>query len=404
MADKRAVVIGGGFFGCATAMHLAQKGWHVDLLEQGSALMQRASRVNQARLHNGYHYPRSFQTAIRSRANLPQFCELYPDAVFSEFRPLYAIARHDSKVSARGFAHFCKASGIPLQRAAVDDRRLFDHRLIEEVFEAVEPAFDTRALLAHALRTMPALGIQTHLQAEVIAVTRAATAAQGLRVQTQAGGDFAAPWVFNCTYAALNHVSGRNGPPPMSLQHKISEVLLVKPPTELAGRGITLMDGDFFSVMPFPSRGLHTLTHVRHTHHLSWVENSHSAQPVNPLRVLEKYLQGHPQKHPQGHPREHPQAHPQIAAGRSRGPWMVRDAQRFVPCMQDIEVVESLFEVKTLMTKTAVDDARPILFHRDAAMPGLVSIMGGKIDNIFDVLTYIDQLLPPDVRVGHFQE
>lgn len=392
MADKRAVVIGGGFFGCATAMHLAQKGWHVDVLEQGSALMQRASRVNQARLHNGYHYPRSFQTAIRSRANLPQFCELYPDAVFSEFRPLYAIARYDSKMSARGFAHFCKASGIPLQRAAADDRRLFDHRLIEEVFEAVEPAFDTRALLAHALMAMPTLGIQTHLQTQVTAVTHAATAAQGLRVQTQSGDDFAAPWVFNCTYAALNHVSGRNGPPPMSLQHKISEVLLVKPPPELAGRGITLMDGDFFSVMPFPSRGLHTLTHVRHTHHLSWVENSQSAQPVNPLRILENYLQGHPQVHPQG------------AAGRSRGPWMVRDAQRFVPCMQNIEVVESLFEVKTLMTKTAVDDARPILFHRDAAMPGLVSIMGGKIDNIFDVLTYLDQLLPPDVRVSHLQE
>ena len=91
MADKRAVVIGGGFFGCATAIHLAQQGWRVDVLEQGDELMQRASYVNQARLHNGYHYPRSFQTAIRSRANMPQFCELYPQAVFTEFRPLYAI-------------------------------------------------------------------------------------------------------------------------------------------------------------------------------------------------------------------------------------------------------------------------------------------------------------------------
>ena len=117
MADKRAVVIGGGFFGCATAIHLAQRGWSVDVLEQGAELMQRASYVNQARLHNGYHYPRSFQTAIRSRANMPQFCEVYPEAVFTEFRPLYAIARYDSKVSVRGFVHFCKASGIPLQRA-----------------------------------------------------------------------------------------------------------------------------------------------------------------------------------------------------------------------------------------------------------------------------------------------
>ena len=388
MTDKRAVVMGGGFFGCATAIHLAQKGWSVDLLEQGDKLMQRASYVNQARLHNGYHYPRSFQTAIRSRANMPQFCEVYPEAVVTEFRPLYAIARYNSKVSARGFAHFCRVSGIPLQRATPEDRGLFDHRLIEEVFEAVEPAFDARALLAQALKIMPALGIRVHLQTRVTGVTSTPTAAPGLLVKTQAGDGFHAPWVFNCTYAALNHASGRQGPPQMSLQHKISEVLLVIPPPELKGRGITLMDGEFFSIMPFPARGLHSLTHVRHTHHLSWVENSQSPQPVNPLVILEDYLGGHPQG----------------KAGRSRGPWMIRDAQRFVPCIQNVKVVEPLMAVKTLMTKTAVDDARPILFHRDVAMPGLVSIMGGKIDNIFDVLTYIDKLLPPDIRVSTYQE
>lgn len=388
MADKRAVVLGGGFFGCATAIHLAQKGWSVDVLEQGAELMQRASYVNQARLHNGYHYPRSFQTAIRSRANMPQFCEVYPEAVFTEFRPLYAIARYDSKVSARGFAHFCKASGIPLQRATPEDRSLFDHRLIEEVFEAVEPAFDARALLAQARQVMPTLGIRVHLLTRVTGVSSAPTAAQGLLVKTHAGDVFSAPWVFNCTYAALNHASGRQGPPQMSLQHKISEVLLVKPPPELKGRGITLMDGEFFSIMPFPARGLHSLTHVRHTHHVSWIENSQNLQPVNPLLILEDYLRGHPQG----------------KVGRSRGPWMIRDAQRFVPCIQNVKVVEPLIDVKTLMTKTAVDDARPILFHRDAAMPGLVSIMGGKIDNIFDVLTYIDTLLPSDIRMSVPQE
>lgn len=384
MADKRAVVLGGGFFGCATAIHLAQRGWSVDVLEQGAELMRRASYVNQARLHNGYHYPRSFQTAIRSRANMPQFCEIYPEAVFTEFRSLYAIARYDSKVSARGFTNFCKASGIPLQRATVQDRSLFDQRLIEEVFEAVEPAFDARALLAHALNAMPALDIRVHLHTCVTGVTSAATAAQGLLVKTQVGDVFSAPWVFNCTYAALNHISGRQGPPQMSLQHKISEVLLVKPPPELKGRGITVMDGDFFSITPFPARGLHSLTHVRHTHHVSWIENSQSARPVNPLVILQEYLRGHPRG----------------MTGRSRGPWMIRDAQRFVPCIQNVKVVESLMDIKTLMTKTAVDDARPILFHRDAAMPGLVSIMGGKIDNIFDVLTYIDKLLPADIRLS----
>lgn len=69
-----AVVIGGGFYGCAIAVFLArQRNWRVCLVEQEKALMTRASYNNQARVHNGYHYPRSFVTAYRSRINLPRF-------------------------------------------------------------------------------------------------------------------------------------------------------------------------------------------------------------------------------------------------------------------------------------------------------------------------------------------
>ena len=46
-----AVVIGGGIFGCYSALYLSNKGYRVLLLEKESKCFQKASLVNQARLH-----------------------------------------------------------------------------------------------------------------------------------------------------------------------------------------------------------------------------------------------------------------------------------------------------------------------------------------------------------------
>lgn len=74
-----AVIIGGGFYGAAIAVYLVKnRGMRkVILLERESSLLSRASYNNQARIHNGYHYPRSFTTAFRSRVNFPPH-ELFP--------------------------------------------------------------------------------------------------------------------------------------------------------------------------------------------------------------------------------------------------------------------------------------------------------------------------------------
>ncbi|AXS40727.1 FAD-dependent oxidoreductase [Breoghania sp. L-A4] len=52
-----AVVIGGGIFGCLSAIELSKLGLSVKLLERESSLMQGATLNNQNRLHLGYHYP-----------------------------------------------------------------------------------------------------------------------------------------------------------------------------------------------------------------------------------------------------------------------------------------------------------------------------------------------------------
>ena len=82
---------------------MAGRADRVSLIEAGTQLLGRASFANQARVHAGYHYPRSILTALRSSVNFTRFCSTYAEAVESDFVSLYAIAR-DSKVTAAQFA------------------------------------------------------------------------------------------------------------------------------------------------------------------------------------------------------------------------------------------------------------------------------------------------------------
>ena len=71
---------------------------------------------------------------------------------------------------------------------------------------------------------------------------------------------------------------------------------------------------------------------------------------------------------------------------------MVRDASRYLPLLAKSTYRESLFEVKTTLAKNEYDDGRPILFRESTNAPGLYSVLGGKIDNIYDILEFINEL------------
>ena len=63
---------------------------------------------------------------------------------------------------------------------------------------------------------------------------------------------------------------------------------LVEPPAELGGAAVTVMDGPFFSLMPYPSRGLFTLSHVRYTPHCSWHDGRASRSPTTAIRAARR--------------------------------------------------------------------------------------------------------------------
>lgn len=274
--DADAIIIGGGFYGAVVASYLAsERGMsRVVLIERESRLMQRASFSNQARVHNGYHYPRSFTTAYRSRVNLPRFMQEWNSAIHADFMKIYAIARRNSKVTAAQFVRFCRTIDAPLEPAPTSLASLFSPNLIERAFVAEEYGFDSERLRQLLEIRLADAGVHLALGREVTAVHKENEAVR-VNLHSRNGGgatSLVARQVFNCTYAGLNLIDGPHGRSRAALKHELTEMALIQLPPTLKGLGITVMDGPFFSIMPFPARQASTLSHVRYTPHTAWTD------------------------------------------------------------------------------------------------------------------------------------
>jgi glycine/D-amino acid oxidase-like deaminating enzyme len=349
MARYDTVVIGGGFYGCRLALTMRERGT-VCLVEREPALLVRASLLNQARVHHGYHYPRSILTSLRSRANYARFLDEYADCIDDSFPHYYAVARTMSKTSAVQFTQFCRRIDVPLEEAPKDVCGLFDGARIDAVFTVRECAFDAIALRRRLERELFAAGVDVRTSTEAVSVAAG-------RVQL-AHESLDASLILNCTYSGIGQFA-----PEVAVKHELTELALVEPPPELLGAAVTVMDGPFFSLMPYPPRGLYTLSHVRYTPH--WAKGygpgakGYGVSKANPLALG-----------------------PWPVARRSHFQHMLHDAVRYLPAMRSARYVDSLWEIKTVMPRSEQDDSRPILLRETGAC---VTVLGAKIDSVYDV-------------------
>lgn len=364
--DYDHVIVGGGIYGCYAALRLKQLHPHARILivERENDLFRLATYNNQARVHNGYHYPRSILTGIRSRVNLPRFLSEFSDAVVSDFAQYYAISRRLSQVTPAQFEQFCSRIGAFLTPAPEQVAQLFDEDLIEAVYSVSEPVFNADRLREIMREQISGTGIELRLDTEAIRIIKAGLGTlstlklETLDRRTVSTDEIVCEKLYNCTYARLNGLLNRSGLSTIRLRHEATEMALVELPPELQNIAVTVMCGPFFSLMPFPPRDLSTLSHVRYTPHFGWTDKPGDV-PYSDYKP------------------EFPLA--------SRYDRMSRDASRYLPALAQARYVESLWSVKTILPQSDTNDSRPILYKHDPDATNVVSILGGKIDNIFDL-------------------
>ena len=363
------LVIGAGFYGAYIAEYFSKLGKKVIICEKEEKLMQRASLNNQARVHNGYHYPRSILTALKSRMSFPKFNEEFQDCIDDKFDSYYLVGKILSNITANQFKGFCKRISAFCEPAPQDIVKLTNPKFIDGVFKTIEYAFDAKKLRkimenrlyeaetnVYLNTIVESISNDTNLQSKNLLANLKKEDGEVLQV--------AANQVFNCTYSMINYVLDKSDMDLIPLRHEMTEICLVNVPDEIKNKAITVMCGPFFSTIPFPSTDLHTFSHVRYTPHYDWED-----------KLGDSFFDGHKQH--------------VLTKHRSAWKKMKQDAARYMPILRECRYDSSFWEVKTILPLSEINDSRPILFKQNYGLKGFHCIMGGKIDNVYDIIESI---------------
>jgi hypothetical protein len=358
------VVIGGGLFGSYAALVLAKAGHAVLLVEKDPMLMMRASAINQARLHTGLHYPRSLNTAKESQEYFEKFRTKFPTAIL-DFDQVYAISAHNSKTTATQFESFIERLGIVYEN--VKPELYFNQGTISAAFRLAEPTFDAneiRRLVSYEISTFPNIEI-----ALGVSVIGGDTASSRIILNLDNGDQVETSGVVIAAYAGINSLRSILGLNRLPLSFEIAEVSIGVVGQEFQKLGFTVMDGPFWSMMPFGKSGKVSLTSVGMTPLLKSKDlpqfGCQSARSgCTPLRLADCNS-----------------CHVRPKSGSVH---QIQQMGLFLRNFGGFQYSESLMTVKTILSSTEVDDARPTLVRKEPEV-NITTIFSGKVSTVFDL-------------------
>ena len=370
------IIIGAGLYGLYSAEYCGRKGENVLVLECDGNAFSRATYINQARVHMGYHYPRSLSTAVKSRNYFDRFCEDYPDSIKNDFKKIYATSANFSWTNREQFIKFCKDSDIPC--VSIEPTTYFRERMCDGAFETVEYTYDWQILRDGLLKDIEALGDKVTVLYNSF-ITAIENTGEHYKVTLRDGQEFYTPFLLNSTYASVNQINTLAGFETFPIKYELCEIILCRINPKLRDVGITVMDGPFFSIMPFGKTGLHSLTSVTFTPHVTCYDKL-------PQFDCQKGLEHYCTPQHLGNCNNCPHK-PESAWG-----YMSQLARKYLKDEFEFEYDHSLFSMKPILKLSEIDDSRPTLIKQFSTNPTFVSVLSGKINTVYDLKEVFDNV------------
>lgn len=366
------LIVGGGLFGIYAALYLRQKGQRVLLVEKERELLKKASIVNQARLHSGYHYPRSVATARMSDDNKARFTEEHRDFINFEFEKYYAIDRFGSFTDHAQFERFCNF--IDIRCKPVKEHPYFNFHRLEALYATTEYTFDP-VLIADYYRhrlyeAAPQVTARLFTKVEKAEALHGSWRVALKDLETGEHQQVEATQAINATYAGSNAINRLFGVRDIDLMHEIAEMAFVSSP-QVRDIGLTVMDGPFGSIMPYGLSGLLSLSSVAYTHHKVSYDNlpTFDCQQVNtdckPDFVdICNYCPAKP---------------------RSNYRKMLGQIRHYFTDQVEFQYFTSMFTVKSKLKANFIDDGRPTEISVLHDEPRFYCVFAGKINSIYEI-------------------
>lgn len=370
------IIIGAGLYGLYSALSCAKRGQNVIVLECDPMPFSRATYINQARVHQGYHYPRSISTAMKSAGYFERFNKDFAFCINKEFDQIYATSSEYSWSNGKQFKDFCKAANIPCEE--LHPGNYFKNGMCDGVFRTREYTYDAMILKDYYLEELAKFPKSVRIKYGVD-ITGIKRDTDIYIINAADGTSYGSGFVLNATYAGTNQILNMAGFAKFGIKYELCEIILCNVNDKLKDIGFTVMDGPFFSIMPFGKTGYHSLTSVTFTPHTTSYDEV-------PVFDCQKKSGGHCSTFRLGNCNDCP-AKPVTAF-----PYMAHLARKYMLDDYGFEYEKSLFSMKPVLMSSEIDDSRPTVIRKYSERPTFVSVLSGKINTVYD----LDEVLGDD--------
>ena len=366
MYDK--IIIGAGIYGLYAALYCGKKGESILVIEKESEAFMRATYINQARVHMGYHYPRSFSTAIKSDGYFERFNKDYDFAILSSFDQVYATSKNFSWTNGKQFQKFCENANIKCDEVATS--KYFKEDMCDGAFLTKEYTYDAQILKEYFLKEIKKYKNVTIQFNEEITDIKKEESVYSIKTNT---GTYQSGYVLNATYGSVNQILEMLGYEKFKIKYELCEIILCTVSEEFKNVGITVMDGPFFSIMPFGKTGYHSLTSVTFTPH----KTSYESLPTFDCQkeVNSKFCS----------PKQLGNCNNCKAKPESAWPYMSNLAKKYLKDEFGFQYVGSLYSMKPILLASEIDDSRPTVIKKFSENPTFISVLSGKINTVYDL-------------------
>lgn len=362
------IIIGAGLYGLYSAHFCGKRGEHVLVIECDDKAFGRATYINQARVHQGYHYPRSISTAMKSAGYFERFNKDYDFCINREFEQIYATSSQYSWSDGEQFKKFCKAAGIKCEE--LHPGRFFQNEMCDGAFLTREYTYDAQILCQHFLKELSEFkNVEIKYNTKIKNIDKDT---DYYVIETEQGEQYRTVFLLNATYAGTNQILQMLGYDSFKIKYELCEIILCDVNEKLKPYGFTVMDGPFFSIMPFGKTGLHSLTSVTFTPHTTSYDSV-------PTFQCQKESNGHCSTERLGN------CNDCIAKPKTAFPYMANLARKYLREEYGFTYRESLFSMKPILMSSEIDDSRPTVVRTYSEKPTFVAVLSGKINTVYDL-------------------
>jgi len=362
------IIIGAGLYGLYSSIFSAKKGEKVLLLEYDAEAFSRATYINQARVHMGYHYPRSYTTAIKSANYFERFCKEYDFCINGEFDQVYATSTNFSWTNAEQFEKFCLNAGIQCQKLVPEN--YFKKGMCDGAFLTKEYTYDAQLLKKALLDEVDSLNTIDILYN--FRIKRIYKKESYYVVESNSGELYETSFLLNATYASINQILDLLDLPKFKIKYELCEIILCRVNPKFSKVGITVMDGPFFSIMPFGKTGLHSLTSVTFTPHMT----SYDETPCFPCQKGNEDFCS---------PKQLNNCNLCVNKPETAWTYMSNMARKYLRDEFGFEYVKSLYSMKPILKASEIDDSRPTVIKKFSEEPTFATVLSGKINTVYDL-------------------